>query len=88
MLFLGRLGELLGMTLWLWATAAAPPIAVDSGITATGLASLTLAVKSARCRELPPRAARPCGPADRHRLFAAKSVAGAAADALLPVHGL
>src|SRR4029453_14954546 len=86
MLLLFAVGQFLGMTLWFSATAAAPAIAAELAITGAGMAWLTMAVQAGfvagtltsatlnLADVVPPR-----------RLFALGCLAGALANAAIPI---
>jgi MFS family permease len=86
MLLLVAVGQFLGMTLWFSATAAAPAIAAELAITGAGMAWLTMAVQAGfvagtltsatlnLADVVPPR-----------RLFALGCLAGALANAAIPI---
>jgi MFS family permease len=88
MLALVALGQLLGMTLWFSATAAAPALADAFDLTGGGTAWLTMAVQAGFVAGTFASAASNL--ADRvnaRHLFAAGCAAGAAANALIPLAG-
>jgi MFS family permease len=88
MLLIVAAGELLGLTLWFSATAAAPAIAAELGMSAAGRAWLTMAVQAGFVAgTLASAALNLADLVNARRLFAAGCVAGAAANALIPLAG-
>jgi MFS family permease len=78
--------EFLGMTLWFSATAAAPAIAGELGLTASGTAWLTMAVQAGFVAgTLCSAALNLADVLNARRLFAAGCAAGAAANAAIPL---
>lgn len=85
MLLIVAAGELLGLTLWFSATAAAPAIAAEFRMSAGGQAWLTMAVQAGFVAgTLASAALNLADLINARRLFAAGCVAGAVANAFIP----
>ena len=88
MLALVAIGEFLGMTLWFSATAAAPAIAAEFGLTAGRIAWLTMAVQAGFVTgTLLSAVFNVADVFNPRRLFTAGCAAGAFANALIPMAG-
>src|SRR5262245_42968752 len=88
MLFLVAVGQLLGMTLWFSATAAAPAIAADLALTRSGTAWLTMAVQAGFVAgTLASALLNLADVLNARRLFAAGCLAGACANAAIAYVG-
>ncbi len=86
MLSLVAAGQFLGMTIWFSATAAAPAIAADFSITGAGLAWLTMAVQAGFVAgTLVSALLNLADVLNARRLFALGCVAGAIANASIPL---
>jgi MFS family permease len=86
MLVLVAAGEFLGMTLWFSATAAAPSITAELGLSGTSMAWLTMAVQAGFVAgTLVSALLNAADVVKARRLFAVGCAAGALANALIPV---
>ena len=84
MLLFVAIGEFLGLTLWFSATAAAPAIAAEFGLTGSGTAWLTMAVQAGFVAgTLISAAGNLADVLNARRLFAAGCAAGALANAAI-----
>jgi MFS family permease len=86
MLLFVAIGEFLGLTLWFSATAAAPAVAAEFGLTGSGTAWLTMAVQAGFVAgTFISAAANLADVLNARRLFAAGCAAGALANAAITI---